>query len=62
MNFFSSQRVVISLISTAIVLNAYFSATKVLIFGGISNETAAQKNGPTIYVNGTCMFGGVEIK
>lgn len=32
------------------------------VFGGISNETAAQKNGPTLYVNGTCMFGGVEIK
>ncbi len=32
------------------------------VFGGISNKTAVQKDAPTIYVNGICMFGGVEIK
>ncbi len=32
------------------------------IFGGISNKTAVQKDAPTIYVGGTCMFGGVDIK
>ena len=32
------------------------------IFGGISNKTAAHKEAPTIYISGTCMFGGVEIK
>ena len=32
------------------------------IFGGISNKTAAHKDAPTIFVSGTCMFGGVEIK
>ena len=32
------------------------------IFGGISNRTAVHKEAPTIYVSGTCMFGGVEIK
>jgi predicted membrane protein len=32
------------------------------IFGGISNKKTAQKDVPTIYVSGTCMFGGVEIK
>ncbi len=32
------------------------------IFGGISNRTSAQKDAPTVYVSGTCMFGGVEIK
>ena len=32
------------------------------IFGGVSNKTAVQQNTPTIYVSGTCMFGGVEIK
>ena len=32
------------------------------IFGGVSNKTAAHQNAPTIYVSGTCMFGGVEIK
>ncbi|MBE6718296.1 MAG: hypothetical protein E7574_03455 [Ruminococcaceae bacterium] len=32
------------------------------IFGGISNKTSVHKSAPTIYVNGTCMFGGVDIK
>ncbi len=32
------------------------------LFGGVSNKTAACKDAPTIYVSGTCMFGGVEIK
>ena len=32
------------------------------IFGGVSNKTAIHQNAPTIYVSGTCMFGGVEIK
>lgn len=32
------------------------------IFGEISNKTAVHKDTPTIYISGTCMFGGVEIK
>lgn len=32
------------------------------IFGGISNKTVFHKDAPTIYVSGTCMFGGAEIK
>ncbi|MGI6249564.1 MAG: LiaF transmembrane domain-containing protein [Acutalibacteraceae bacterium] len=32
------------------------------IFGGVSNKTPVYQNVPTIYVSGTCMFGGVEIK
>ena len=32
------------------------------IFGGVSNKTANHKVAPTIYVNGVCMFGGVDIK
>lgn len=32
------------------------------IFGGVSNKTSANKNAPTIYISGTCMFGGVEVK
>lgn len=32
------------------------------IFGGVSNKTAAHQNAPTLYISGTCMFGGVEIK
>lgn len=31
-------------------------------FGGVSNKTKACKDAPTIYISGTCMFGGVEIK
>ncbi len=33
------------------------------IFGGVSNKTESIKaNCPTIYINGSCMFGGVDIK
>ena len=32
------------------------------IFGGISNKTAVKKDAVTLYVTGTCMFGGVDIK
>lgn len=33
------------------------------IFGGVENKTmTTDKSRPTIYINGTCMFGGVEIK
>lgn len=33
------------------------------IFGGATNKIeSTDKNRPTIYVNGICMFGGVEIK
>ena len=32
------------------------------IFGGVSNKTAARKDVPTLYISGTCMFGGVDIK
>ena len=32
------------------------------IFGGMSNKTVSRPNAPTIYISGTCMFGGVEIK
>lgn len=32
------------------------------LFGGISNKTAAHKDAPTVYIGGTCMFGGVDVK
>ena len=32
------------------------------LFGGISNETCGSQNSPTIYISGTCVFGGVDIK
>lgn len=34
----------------------------ICIFGGVSNKTAVRKNVPTVYISGTCMFGGVDIK
>ena len=34
------------------------------IFGGVENKvnTTVDKNSPTIYINGTAVFGSVEIK
>lgn len=34
------------------------------IFGGVSNRTSGfvDPNSPTIYLNSTCMFGGIDIK
>ena len=34
------------------------------IFGGVSNKTRVEYNEslPTLYINGTALFGGVEIK
>ena len=32
------------------------------IFGGVSNKTSVRQDRPTLYVSGTCMFGGVDIK
>ncbi len=32
------------------------------IFGGISNKTSVHKDSPTLYISGTCMFGGADIK
>ncbi|MBQ8914875.1 MAG: hypothetical protein IJ046_01700 [Clostridia bacterium] len=59
----------------AIQLSAIFGGIEILvpdnvnvkvnsnsIFGGISNKTRAKKDAPTVFIGGTCMFGGVEIK
>lgn len=32
------------------------------IFGGASNLTAPIQNAPTVYINGTCLFGGIDIR
>lgn len=34
------------------------------VFGGISDKRGAAKieNAPTVYINGTCMFGGADVK
>lgn len=32
------------------------------IFGGVSNKTAVHPTAPTVYIGGTCIFGGVDIK
>ncbi len=42
--------------------NVNVKVDSVSIFGGVSNKTAAKKDAPTIYVSGTCLFGGVDIK
>ncbi len=42
--------------------NINVKVTSNSIFGGVSNKTAAHKDAPTIYISGTCMFGGIEIK
>ena len=42
--------------------NINVKVTSNSIFGGISNKTSPHKAAPTIYISGTCMFGGVEIK
>jgi predicted membrane protein len=41
-------------------VNVKISATS--IFGGSSNKKTSQKDAPTLYINGLCMFGGVEVK
>ena len=41
-------------------VNVKLSATS--IFGGSSNKKPSQKDAPTLYINGLCMFGGVEVK
>lgn len=42
--------------------NINVKVTSNSIFGGVSNKTAVHRDAPTIYISGTCMFGGVEIK
>lgn len=32
------------------------------IFGGVSNKTTVHKDAPTIYISGTCLFGGADIE
>jgi predicted membrane protein len=44
--------------------NVRIRVNNVPIFGGVSNkaEQYADANAPTIYLNSTCMFGGIDIK
>ncbi len=42
--------------------NVNVSVKSNCIFGGISNKTPTRKNVPTLYITGTCVFGGVDIK
>ena len=42
--------------------NINVKVSSISIFGGMSNKARVHKDAPTIYVSGTCMFGGVEIK
>ena len=36
--------------------------TSTSIFGGVDGKSKMDKPGKTIYVNATCLFGGVEVK
>lgn len=42
--------------------NVNVKVSSTCIFGGISNKAASQKDAPTIYISGICLFGGAEIK
>lgn len=43
--------------------NVNIKVSSVPIFGGVSNKTMnTQVSGPTIFINATCMFGGLDIK
>lgn len=36
--------------------------TSTSIFGGVEGKSEMDKPGKTIYINATCLFGGVEVK
>jgi predicted membrane protein len=42
--------------------NINVKANTTSLFGGVSNKTTVHKDAPTLYVSGTCMFGGVDVK
>ena len=43
--------------------NVNIKVSSVPIFGGVSNKVYNQNvSGPTIFINATCMFGGLDIK
>jgi len=42
--------------------NINVKVDSISVFGGVSNKTAVHKDSPTIYISGTCMFGGVDVK
>lgn len=44
--------------------NVRIKINNVPIFGGVDNKVVdtAGANAPTIYLNSTCMFGGIDIK
>lgn len=44
--------------------NVKVKVSNVPIFGGVSNKaaTSMDPNAPTIFINSTCMFGGIDIK
>ena len=42
--------------------NVNVMVSSISIFGGFSNKTSPRPEGPTIYIKGFSMFGGVDIK
>ncbi|MFV0343641.1 MAG: LiaF transmembrane domain-containing protein [Anaerocolumna sp.] len=51
-------------IDISVPYNVKVKVSNVPVFGGVSNKvpTARDLNAPTIYLNSTCMFGGIDIK
>ena len=42
--------------------NVNVKVDSISIFGGTDNKSQSNPEAPTLYVNTTCMFGGVDIK
>ena len=44
--------------------NVKVKVSNVPIFGGVSNKVSTSRdlNAPTVFLNSTCMFGGIEVK
>lgn len=51
-------------IDILVPLNVKVKVSNVPIFGGVSNKAmnSMDPNAPTIFLNSTCMFGGIDIK
>ncbi len=51
-------------IEISVPYNVKVKVSNVPVFGGVSNKvpTSRDLNAPTIFLNSTCMFGGIDIK
>lgn len=49
-------------ISISVPTDVNIKVTSTSIFGGVSNDAKNENSEKTIYINATCLFGGVKIK